>query len=692
MKNKIIFLITVLLLTSIFSISLIYSADSGTSNSPATTGTSGTTAASTSSTASTGTDSSQRDVTQYVNKDGTKPENYGYRVTVTGDTKAERLPDGSSKVTIGEKGGVVDFYNVNSKGEKGDKISSIEGYKGTIKFVDGKVSGMDLKNTGLYGNTLRVPIGKNNDVYSVPIPKGDSRILYQQSATSEKKPIEVLVDSKGGPVKVEKAPSIDKKGASVDPKSPSDISYKSNGPIEFPVGNNQNLISQPQKGDSRVGFEFQGDGKSLAYSKQGEFTRGGSSDIKGVNFNGNGEKVYLTGNDGLSKDAKPGNYLNVNSNSIEVFNTNAKGSSPMYIFLGGDKGNSFIDGMKTSDGKTPYVGLSAGPGSGFKTSLDGNLEQVSFTGKMIGQAEIDGRIINSQMVTTVYSNGESSRERNVFETIGENYAPPGATTPKIEINLGDKSIKMETNDGKIIDTNGKIVATQDGDKVRLAVLAPGDDPNKKISQLLNHEITSGEILDQDNRVIVNPANPPEKVQPPQEIKPPVEKTPAPTEQPSTQPVSQTPPVEQPQQPQAPPQPVTPKWFNDANPAAVLASQQGYKPNSENPPQLIAYHFRADWCGPCRQLENSGAYDQIKRENPNVHFVEVDLTAKNPNSIGGQLSVQHQVSGIPAISFINPNTGKPVYWKGPDGQPVPSTTISAGSLKGTLNNALNYKFN
>jgi len=680
MKNKIFFLITVILIISIFSIGLLYSADSGSGSTTTSTSTSGTggTATTSTSTDQTGVDSGKRDLTQYLNPEGAKPENYGQRIVGIGQVGAERGKDGTSTLTIG-KGGKVEFYNVDKDGKASVKTSSFEGFEGKIKFVNGKVSGIDIKNTASDKNTLSLPIGKNNDVYNIQVPKGDSRILYQPT-TGKQNPIEVLIDSKNLPVKIEQSPSIERKGTSPDPNSPSGISYKGNGPIEFPIGNNQNLISQPIKGDSRIGYEFQADGKSLAYSQQsgGEFTRSSSPDSKGVSIKGNEQRTYFTSSDSFPKGAKPGNYLNINSNSIEVFNTNTKsGSSPVYSFLGGEKGNSFIDGMKTSDGKTPYVGLSAGPESGFKLNPSGGLEQISFTGKMLGQAEIDGRVIDSKMVSSVFLNGQSESKREVFETIGENYAPKGSSAPKVEINLGDKSIKMETDDGKIIDTNGKIVAVQDGDKVRMAVVASGEDSNKKIAQLLNHEITSGEIMDDKNRVVVNPPNPP------QDVKPIVEQPIQPPENP-VQPTIHTEPV-------TPPEPQVPKWFNKANPAAVLASQQGFNPANPNPPQLIAYHFRADWCGPCRALESSGAYDRIKAENPNVHFVEVDLTAKNPKSIQGQLSAQHQVSGIPAISFVNPQTGSPVLWNGPAGGAVSSTTISSGSLSNVLRQALNYKF-
>lgn len=639
MKKGILILVLSILLISIFSIGIIYSEDAGTT--PAAGGTTSTGAG---EKIPVGGDTGKADITPYLYPQGTKSSDYSQKVYSSGQVSATRNSDGTSSVKVGS-GGSLQFVTKDGKQE----TASIKDIEGDLKFKDGRVSGFDLKSKT--DQRLEIPVGKNNVKYEFDVKAGsESNFKQELDANGNQKPIEVRIGQGDGStvtVKPPKATNAD--GTPASSKEQLEVAYKSEGrairTYTGASGISNYIEAQPQKeglsNPARMRFE-----NGIAYGQKGDFIVGNKDGTKPASITGSGEKVYFTG-DKIPEGAKPGSYLAIGDKSIEYMNTKKEGMSPVVSF----------PGMKNEDSKA-YTGISAGPESGFKLSESNGLTKIDYTGKLLGQVEIDGKVISSQMVTTVSSNGQSVTERKVFETIGENFAPDGATTRNVEINLGEKSIKMQTDDGKIIETNGKIVATQDGDKVRMAVVGEGESSSKIISELKNHEPVSGEIMDEKSRVVVNPPNPPPETQPPVQPVTHVEpEPPKPPEQPKVSPIviNAISSIRNPD---------FPKLYHQIGPKAL---------NDFTGVRYTILEFSNPQCGNC--IMAAPEVNRIADANPHIKIVPIDANS-NPELVQKYL----RGPSYPIAVLIDQSTGE--IMKNARGQEI--TASGANNVLALLN--------
>ena len=71
----------------------------------------------------------------------------------------------------------------------------------------------------------------------------------------------------------------------------------------------------------------------------------------------------------------------------------------------------------------------------------------------------------------------------------------------------------------------------------------------------------------------------------------------------------------------------------------------------NKPVII--DFYADWCSPCRELEEITFHDAeiVKHAEQDFIMVKVDLTRKG-NPIHEQLLKEYEVKGVPTVVFLD----------------------------------------
>lgn len=66
--------------------------------------------------------------------------------------------------------------------------------------------------------------------------------------------------------------------------------------------------------------------------------------------------------------------------------------------------------------------------------------------------------------------------------------------------------------------------------------------------------------------------------------------------------------------------------------------------------LVVKKFSAEWCQPCRQM--APVFDEVKTENPNIQFIEIDVDTNR------DIAIQSGVSSVPTIIFEK--DGQQVY--------------------------------
>ena len=71
----------------------------------------------------------------------------------------------------------------------------------------------------------------------------------------------------------------------------------------------------------------------------------------------------------------------------------------------------------------------------------------------------------------------------------------------------------------------------------------------------------------------------------------------------------------------------------------------------NKPVII--DFYADWCSPCRELEEITFHDAeiVKQAKQNFIMIKVDLTRKG-NPVHEHLLKEYEVKGVPTVVFLN----------------------------------------
>ncbi len=99
----------------------------------------------------------------------------------------------------------------------------------------------------------------------------------------------------------------------------------------------------------------------------------------------------------------------------------------------------------------------------------------------------------------------------------------------------------------------------------------------------------------------------------------------------------------------------------------------------NKPVII--DFYADWCSPCRELEEIIFHDPkiVKQAEQDFIMVKVDLT-RNENPAHEQLLKEYEVKGVPTVVFIDPQGNEQSHLRIVDFLPADQFLIRMSEIK------------